>query len=174
MYKKITSLYSRIDFLSELILFFYINILLYIDISRYNICMPHVSGKKLKKETLDKIFKKLLRTFEDAHKEHGFSEFFQELFTDTEKKMLAKRLAIIILLNKEIPQHRIVDALGVSSSTVTIMSLHMEQGRYDAILKIANRHKADLLSLIEFILTAGGTLRHKAGRGRWKKIFKDI
>jgi uncharacterized protein YerC len=135
--------------------------------------MPHVSGRKLKKKTSDKIFKKLIRTFEDAH-QHNFLAFFNELFTDTEKKMLAKRLAIIFLLNKEIPQHRIVDVLHVSSSTVARMSLNMEIRKYNSLLKITSRKENELVNLIEFILTAGGSLPPIAGRGRWKKVFKNI
>ncbi len=136
--------------------------------------MPHVSSKKLKKEIFNKLFKKLISTFGDAHRKGDFAQFAQEIFTKTEKVMLAKRLAIILLLKKEIPQHRIVEMLNVSPSTVAKMSLSIEIGKYDSIFKIAERKDIELIGLIEFLLTAGGTLRPRAGRGRWKKIFKDF
>ncbi|MEX2052580.1 MAG: helix-turn-helix domain-containing protein [Candidatus Paceibacterota bacterium] len=136
--------------------------------------MPHVSSKKLKKETLNKLNKKLLSTFGQASEDNDLYPLFQELFTYTEKIMLSKRLAIILLLSKEIPQHRIVDILRVSPSTVAKTSLNIENGKYNIILKIANKKQKGVLDLIEFLLTAGGTLHPKAGRGRWKKIFKDF
>ena len=136
--------------------------------------MPHISKKRLKKETYRKLNKKLIETFEDAHKKHGFTRVFRELFTFTEKIMLTKRLAIILLLDKEIPQHRIVDTLHVSPSTVAKMSLSLEKGRYDSILQISTQKKIEFLDFIEFLLTAGGTMPPRAGRGRWKRIFKDF
>ncbi|MBI3306104.1 hypothetical protein HYZ82_03210 [Candidatus Nomurabacteria bacterium] len=135
--------------------------------------MSHVSGKKLKRKTWDRISKKLIKTFEDAGKD-GLPSFLNELFTNTEKKMLSKRLAIIILLHKEIPQHRIAEMLHVSSSTVTRMSLNIEIGKYNSILKVVGRRKGELVGLIEYILTVGGTISHRAGRGRWTRIFKDL
>ena len=87
--------------------------------------------------------------------------------------MLGKRLAIIIFLYQEIPQHRIADALYVSSSTVARMSLNMEIGKYDSILELFTTKKSDLIDLIEFFLTAGGRMPYRAGRGRWKRIFKN-
>jgi len=136
--------------------------------------MPHISKKKLKKKTFDRLFRKLLSTFEDAHKKHSFSSMMQELFTDTEKTMLTKRLMIILLLSKEIPQHRIVDILHVSPSTVAKMSLLVEIGKYDSIIKIASRKNLGFIDLIEFLLSGGGIMPPIAGRGRWKRIFKEF
>jgi len=136
--------------------------------------MPHISKRKINKKTYRKLNRKLIATFEDAHKKQGFTRVFRELFTYTEKIMLTKRLAIILLLDKEIPQHRIVDILHVSPSTVAKMSLNLEKGKYEAILQISKEKKTEFLDFIEFLLTAGGTLRPRAGRGRWKKIFKDF
>jgi len=133
--------------------------------------MPHVSKKKLKKETLNKLSKKLLSTFESASKNNSVAQLFKELFTKTEKIMLAKRLIIIILLSKEIPQHRIVEILHVSPSTVAKMSLNLEMGKYNSILKITNKKELGLIHLIEFILSGGGLMPPIVGRGRWKRIF---
>ena len=136
--------------------------------------MPHISKKKLKRETFNKLNSRLLSIFENAHKKRGFTKVFQELFTYTEKIMLTKRLTIILLLNKEIPQHSIVDMLHVSPSTVAKMSLNLEMGKYNSILKISTQKKREFLDFIEFLLNAGGIMRPIAGRGRWKKIFMDF
>ena len=135
--------------------------------------MPHVSKKKLKKETLKQLDKKLVSTFESAYEGRAFAKVFRELFTQTEKIMFAKRLAIVFLLSKEIPQHRIVDILKVSPSTVAKMSLKLENGKFETIIKTTKK-KNELVNFIEFLLTAGGTMSPIAGRSRWKRIFKDL
>jgi len=136
--------------------------------------MPHVSRRKIKKEAYRKLSKKFLTIFESAYKEHNFPKFFGELFTKTEKVMLTKRLIVILLLSKEIPQHRIVDILHMSPSTVAKMSLKLENGKYDSIVKIATKKSAGLLNLLEYLLSGGGMMPPIAGRGRWKKIFEEF
>ena len=136
--------------------------------------MPHVSKKKLNKKTFNKLFGKLILTFEDAHRKRSFNSVMHELFTNTEKTMLTKRLIIILLLSKEIPQHRIVDMLHVSPSTVAKMSLSLETGKYDSIVKVATKENLGFLELIEYLLSGGGIMPPIAGRGRWKRIFKDL
>ena len=135
--------------------------------------MPHISKQKLKRETLRQLDKKLVSTFESAYKSRVFTKVFRELFTRTEKIMFAKRLTIVFLLSKEIPQHRIVDILKVSPSTVAKMSLKLENGKFETIIKTTKK-KNELVNFIEFLLTAGGTMSPIAGRGRWKRIFKDL
>ena len=88
--------------------------------------------------------------------------------------MLTKRLIIILLLSKEIPQHRIVATLKVSPSTVAKMSLKLEIGKYNSITKILHSKKGGLIELIEFILSGGGIMPPIASRGRWKRIFKEF
>lgn len=134
--------------------------------------MPHVSKRKLNKETYNKLFNKFISVFKDAHKNNNFDSVLHELFTKTEKIMLTKRLIIILLLSKKIPQHRIVDILHVSPSTVAKMSLNLEIGKYDSILKSVSKKNTGFLELIEFLLSGGGIMPPIAGRGRWKRIFE--
>lgn len=136
--------------------------------------MPHVSKRRLKKKTYQQINRRLIETFENAYDNKSFMKIFHELFTYTEKVMLAKRLAIIFLLSQEIPQHRIVDMLHVSPSTVARMSLCLETGKYDSIVKITAKKKGELVKFVEFLLSAGETMPPIAGRGRWKKVFKEF
>lgn len=136
--------------------------------------MPHISKKKIRRETYRKLNKKLLATFESSYTSRNFPKFFGELFTKTEKVMLTKRLVIILLLSKEIPQHRIVTALKVSPSTVAKMSLKLEIGKYNEIVKALETKKGGFVELIEFILSGGGLMPPIAGRGRWKRIFKKF
>ncbi len=129
--------------------------------------MPHISSKKLDKDILEKLFNKLFSTFKQANKKESIPKMFDELFTDTEKIMFAKRLAIILMLNSNIPQHRIVMILKVSPSTVARMSLGIEIGKYKSIIKISLEEKMSLEKLIWNIMTAGGVMPPKSGKRNW-------
>jgi len=131
--------------------------------------MPHVSSKKLNSRLLEKLSGKLLAVFERAHNKQSLSLVLGELFTPTEKIMLAKRLAIILLLANNIPQHRIVELLKVSPSTVARTSLGIEIGKYENILKVSRKEKMDLEKLVWNILTVGGIMPPKIRGKYWRK-----
>ena len=134
--------------------------------------MPHISRHKLNPELSHKIFRKLIVTFEKADKNHGISAIINELFTDTEKVMFAKRVAIVLMLSNNTPQHRIVDILKVSPTTVAKISLHIEIGRYNMILKTSREEKMDMEKIVWNILTVGGIMPPKVGRSYWRKYSR--
>ena len=72
--------------------------------------MPHVSKKRLDKRQE----KELIRNFElvltKISNDSQMHDFLGSLLTPTEKVMLAKRLAIVVLLKEEIPQASVVSA----------------------------------------------------------------
>jgi len=135
--------------------------------------MPHVSKRKIDAKFSEKLFKKLLSVLGKAQDKKYLSSVITELFTETEKIMLAKRLAIILLLSNNIPQHKIVDILKVSPTTVAKASLQIEIGKYNTILKISQREKLDLEKIVWNILTIGGIMPPKVGRRYWKKYPKQ-
>lgn len=125
--------------------------------------MPHVSKKKLDKTMSKKLWNQLLQTFEDAGKRSATNTVVGELLTQTERVMFAKRLTIILLLDKGVPQHVITEKLHVSPSTVTRMSLNIEIGKYKEILKISG--KQSILDILEKLILMG--MPPRVGRGRW-------
>ena len=131
--------------------------------------MPHVSKKKLDKKTRGKLFSKLLTVFGHAQNHRDLAHLFDEILTETEKIMLAKRLAMVLMLDSDIPWHRIAEALSVSTSTVTRYSLGVEKGRYDFIRNISKKDKTYLEKIIWLLLTAGGILPPRVGRKYWRK-----
>ncbi|MEK7175803.1 MAG: Trp family transcriptional regulator [Patescibacteria group bacterium] len=131
--------------------------------------MPHVSKKRLSRKTQGKIFSKLIVVLGHARNHRDLAYELDELLTETEKIMLAKRLAIIFMLDSNIPQHRISDALSVSLSTVTRFSLGVEEGKYDFIRNISKKDKVDFEKIIWLLLTAGGILPPRVGRKYWRK-----
>jgi Trp operon repressor len=134
--------------------------------------MPHVSIKKLDPKFLEKLFGKLLSILEQAQNSNHLFPVVNELLTSTEKVMLAKRLAIILMLDSHIPQNRIVEILKVSPTTVAKMSLEIEIGKYEIILKTSKKEKIDLEKIVWNILTVGGIMPPKIGRKYWTKYYK--
>jgi uncharacterized protein YerC len=134
--------------------------------------MPHISSKKLSPQLLEKLFKKFLVVLERAQDKQHFALVVNELFTQTEKIMFAKRLAIILMLANNTPQHKIVDILKVSPTTVAKTSLGIEIGKYNAILKISKQEKVDIEKLVWNILTVGGLMPPKIRGKYWRKYSK--
>ena len=134
--------------------------------------MTHVSSKKLNEKFLEQLFSKLVSTLGKAQTKNSLALVANELFTSTEKVMFAKRLAIILMLSSSTPQHKIVDLLKVSPTTVAKTSLGIEIGKYKNVLKISSQEKIDLEKIIWAVLTAGGFMPPKVGRKRWSKISK--
>lgn len=131
--------------------------------------MPHVSKRKLDQKTFDKIFKKLVIVLERAQSKQKLISVLDELLTETEKIMLAKRLAIILLLCGETPQHRIAEVLLVSPTTVSKIALQVEIGKYDSIKNISTKEKIDLEQAVWLLLTAGGIMPPRTGSKYWRK-----
>ncbi len=134
--------------------------------------MPHVSSKKLSSHLLEKLFGKLLAILERAQNKESLSLVINELFTRTEKVMLAKRLAIILMLSNNTPQHRVVEILKVSPSTVSKTSLRIEIGKYDTVLRVSKKEKVDLEKIVWNILTVGGIMPPKIRGKYWRKYSK--
>ena len=133
--------------------------------------MPHVSTKKLKKETLNKLYSEFGKAFEKSAKKSEAKFFLGDLLTKTEKIMLAKRFAIIYLLSQGVPNSYIVESLGVSYPTLSRMSLKYDIGKYSSLLKtLGEKDKINIWEILEKILKAG--LPPRAGRGRWKFLYK--
>lgn len=131
--------------------------------------MPHVSRHELDPDLSKKIFRKLITIFERAGKTRGSSSIIEELFTDTEKVMFAKRVAMVLMLTNHIPQHHIVEILKVSPTTVAKVSLHVEIGKYNSILKISKEEKVDIEKLVWNILTVGGIMPPRGFGKYWIK-----
>ncbi|CAN5123258.1 hypothetical protein BH11PAT3_BH11PAT3_0350 [soil metagenome] len=129
--------------------------------------MPHVSSIELDEVMLNSLLDQFFKTVEKASHKHAFKYVGSELFTATEKIMLAKRLAAILLVEKGMPQHLVAKELHMSISTISIIALKVESGKYRAIRNIAGTSKGDLLDQIEKLLLLG--MPPRTGRGRWKK-----
>jgi hypothetical protein len=92
--------------------------------------MGHISKRTLNPSFSEALFKQLARTLADSavSKERAM---LVALLTDTERTMLAKRLALVYLIRQRIPEHVIVTTLKVSRSTVYKLRKDYEKGRFE-------------------------------------------
>ncbi len=84
--------------------------------------MTKVSKYLMAKEVQSRMFEVFWKTIADLQTSSAVEEFFNELLSPTEKIMLAKRLAISILLIKKYSYEEIIDILKVSPSTIGIIA----------------------------------------------------
>ncbi len=89
--------------------------------------MPHISKQKLAKDVEEQIITDLFEIFLALpHSVRGGS-FLSEFFTQTERTVFAKRLAIMIMLMDDISSYRIAEVLKVSNSTVLRIEHQLER-----------------------------------------------
>jgi hypothetical protein len=80
--------------------------------------MTRISRNPVKEKVLDKMFYLLFETLGNKYDQEEFSQVIYELLSPTERIMIAKRVAIIFLLMKDIDYFSISQVLKVSSSTI--------------------------------------------------------
>lgn len=132
--------------------------------------MPHVSSKKLNKENLQKLYNEFASALEKSAKKSWIKMFLNDFLTRTEKIMLAKRFAVILLLSNGIPVSYIANSLCMSETTVFRMYNRYDIGKYNLLLKSIKKENGEIWKILEKILKAG--LPPIAGRGRWKFLYR--
>lgn len=127
-------------------------------------CMPHVSRIKLDQKVEEDLIRTLEFVLTKLTKEEEMNGFLLSLLTPTERLMLAKRLAMTILLKENLPDSHISAALKVTRPTVSRMQLFLEsrgEGFEYALQKLQNEKivqefKGALKSLASYAVKAAG------------------
>ena len=137
--------------------------------------MPQISKQKIPEKILlaisDQLISELAR-----RKGTETKHFFENVFTETERIMFAKRFAIIIMLHQGFQWETIQETLKVSPSTVNRLWREYKEGNFDALLTTIHRSKKKhesqktILDFIETIVQAGMPVQ---GRGRWKGVLGE-
>ncbi|HVF69463.1 MAG TPA: Trp family transcriptional regulator [Xanthomonadales bacterium] len=126
--------------------------------------MPHVSKHKLDKKVEDELSDTLDLILSKLSNKESVRHFLLSLLTPTERVMLAKRLAIIILLKEEVPQSHVAQTLHVTRITVSRLQFFLEargQG-YEEAFEILKKEedvrqlKSTLLKLVAYTIRAAG------------------
>ncbi|MCX6704449.1 MAG: Trp family transcriptional regulator [Candidatus Woesebacteria bacterium] len=123
--------------------------------------MTQVSKYLLPKEVYDHIFDVFLSTFVEIRTKNSASEFLGEFLTPTEKIMLAKRLAIGILVAKKCDYRKISQILKVSTATV---------GNISSLYKYGRSYK----KMVDKLLTSEETKKFWVGFGEEIASIADI
>ncbi len=126
--------------------------------------MPQVSRYKLTKKTEKQLIDNLNLVFSSISRQEEMFQFLEVFLTDTEKLMLAKRLAMVILLSENLSDTEISSTLHVTRMTVAKMRYFMEargSGFAIALSKIASEKqlqafKKFLISLTRYTIRAAG------------------
>src|SRR5690606_7532217 len=92
--------------------------------------MPHVSSAELDQNLDEKITNQFTDYFLALSKTAEGKQIFNSFFTKTEKIMFAKRLALILMLEKQVPFSHIEQALKMSPTTVARYSVQVEGGKF--------------------------------------------
>lgn len=131
--------------------------------------MPQVSRNKLLPNNEKELIESLNLVFSSISKREEMIKFLNSLLTDTEKLMLAKRLAIIVLIKEGLSDSNISSALHVTRITVEKLRYFYEsrarEGYNIALFKIENENllkgfKKALLALADYsVRAAGGYVR---------------
>ena len=129
--------------------------------------MTNVSKHKLKQKIQQKLFNQFTNVFIVAD-ERKLASLFDALFTDAEKIMFIKRIAIIFMLSKGVSMYAIAKSLHVSETTVRTQREKLSEGQYNAITGIIRKQKFDsdqFWEIVEVLLRGG---MPSYGRNRWK------
>ncbi|MFH0863916.1 MAG: helix-turn-helix domain-containing protein [Candidatus Gottesmanbacteria bacterium] len=128
--------------------------------------MTHVSKKKLSEQTFEEIKNTFLLVLTEINNKQAMSEFLDVFLSTTEKEMLAKRLAIIYLLDNGIPETNIAQLLHVTQSTVSLMKLKYENNQPGFQWAISQIKKQKLLQNIEILALRFAKYAVRASGGR--------
>jgi uncharacterized protein YerC len=89
--------------------------------------MTHVSRRKLDSQVLKQIAYFLRAIVADLKTEQEVAVFLEALLTKTEKLMLGKRLAMVVLLSEGVPESQICETLKTTYSTVERTKLLLDK-----------------------------------------------
>lgn len=87
--------------------------------------------------------------------------------------MLAKRLAIVVLLEKGYSYNNVADILHISTSTASNVDHRLKSGGIKRVVKILKQTEdgyVGIMDLLESILNVGGIMPSRTGLGRYRGI----
>jgi len=129
--------------------------------------MVNVSKQKVKKDVLEQINNRLVNVIARLETNISTKNFLNDLLSESEKIVLAKRLSVIFMLYEKISWYRIHKVLNVSKATVRKIARDIEFEEYESILKIVKQRKNRITFWdgMEIVLKCG--MPPIVGKGRW-------
>jgi uncharacterized protein YerC len=100
-----------------------------------------ISSQKLDKKTLQQLFHHLQCVLVNLKSTDQADQFITSFFTETEQVVLAKRLAIALLLKQGVPYESIKHQLKVSSATISSVMVMAKKEGFQLALTILEEDK---------------------------------
>ena len=99
--------------------------------------------------------------------------FLSEMLTESERIMLAKRLAAIVLIHEKHSDYAIAKTLKISDATSRKIRSGYRRGDYKSVITGIKKNKVDYAAFVETLIDAihFGLPRY-AGPDRWKLLKK--
>lgn len=108
--------------------------------------MPHISKYPLARDVYYEILDELFWLLTEIKNQQEMKSFLYDFFTKTERIMLAKRLAISLMLVQGYSYSTIRDLLKVSSGTINRASEWLDKGGdglKKGLMKLSRKEKMD-------------------------------
>lgn len=138
--------------------------------------MARISKYPILKEVYEKVFDLFLETFLQLRSKKRVANFFDEFLTPTEQIMLAKRMAISLLLVKNYNYQDISGILKVSNGTIAEVSMQYRYGKYLKSVALQLAEKDELkdfwLDVAEMVTSVG--MVGRKGTGGWRYLNNEI
>lgn len=90
--------------------------------------MPQVSKRFIKKEVHERIYSLFISSIVFCNTKDTALEFINDIFTPTEKVMMAKRLSMAFMLSEGYDYRKISSLLKVSTSTIGSVAVGLKNG----------------------------------------------
>ena len=135
----------------------------------------HTSKKPLKQEILIRISEMLIAHIANIQTKPNAEKFLSEILTESEKIMLAKRFAIVVMLSKKQSYATITKILKVTPQTIAKINKELDNREFDFIISQLKKTSkgAGGKSLFNFSIWLDVMLGMRLppqGKGRWKFI----
>lgn len=128
--------------------------------------MPHISRKRLPKKTSQQILNSLFFVLADIKNKNQVTSFLDALLSNTEKLMLAKRLAAVYLLEERISEEKISQALNLTQATVSKIKLKAQIKKEGYKIGVSKVKKEQLLKELKTLALQFGAYVARAAGGR--------
>lgn len=139
--------------------------------------MIYVSKARLRKDVFQRISKQFYIAILDLKNTKSGARYLSELLTESEQLLLAKRLAVILMLDKNISWTHIQRTLDISRTTIARVQRQRRAGKFPTIATVlCTKKKRDAFWMdIEILLRAG---MPAYGKSRWDghnaRLKKDL
>lgn len=128
--------------------------------------MPHISRKKLPAKRRQEILNSLVFVLAEIKSKKEMDSFLDALLSETEKLMLAKRLAMFYLLEEGITEENIAQVLNTTQATVSRMRLLYERKKVGYQVGIKKVKKEKLLKELKTLALRFAAYTGRAAGGR--------